>query len=64
MYLLMFQSYGGFVTAHALGHDIRAFNCGIAVAPVTDWRYYGEIMCPLISFELLLPCLGYYQNMI
>ncbi|KAK2154977.1 hypothetical protein LSH36_252g03048 [Paralvinella palmiformis] len=33
-------SYGGFVTAHAIGDDAQAFNCGISVAPVTDWRYY------------------------
>ena len=44
--MLSFQSYGGFVTAHALGHDSQAFNCGIAVAPVTDWRYYGENINP------------------
>ena len=37
------QSYGGFVVAHALGDpDQKVFSCGISVAPVTDWRYYGE----------------------
>lgn len=29
------------MTAHAIGDDAQAFNCGISVAPVTDWRYYG-----------------------
>ncbi|CAD5124113.1 DgyrCDS12415 [Dimorphilus gyrociliatus] len=34
-------SYGGFVTTHALGDEhSNIFKCGIAVAPVTDWRYY------------------------
>ena len=35
-------SYGGFVTLHALGDASDVFSCGIAVAPVTDWRYYGK----------------------
>ena len=34
-------SYGGFVTAHALGDRSDVMPCGISVAPVTDWRYYG-----------------------
>ena len=29
------------MAAHAMGDDVKAFNCGISVAPVTDWRYYG-----------------------
>ncbi|ELU01683.1 hypothetical protein CAPTEDRAFT_228215 [Capitella teleta] len=34
-------SYGGFVTAHALGHSGNdVISCGVAVAPVTDFRYY------------------------
>ena len=37
------QSYGGFVTSHALGRKESPFQCGVAVAPVTDWRYYGKI---------------------
>jgi dipeptidyl-peptidase-4 len=37
-------SYGGFLTAHALGdRDNDIFKCGIAVAPVTDWRYYDTV---------------------
>jgi len=35
-------SYGGFMTLHSLlaGKDI--FSTGVAVAPVTDWRYYDS----------------------
>ncbi|XP_013386097.1 inactive dipeptidyl peptidase 10 isoform X2 [Lingula anatina] len=36
-------SYGGFVSAHALAEGTDVFQCGIAVAPVTDWRYYDTI---------------------
>ena len=37
------QSYGGFVVAHILGDkDDTTVSCGIAVAPVTDFRYYGQ----------------------
>ena len=41
MFPLSLQSYGGFVTLHALADDRdNVFGCGVAVAPVTDWRYY------------------------
>ncbi|KAK2157135.1 hypothetical protein LSH36_197g03008 [Paralvinella palmiformis] len=33
-------SYGGFVSSHLIGRKGSLFTCGIAVAPVTDWRYY------------------------
>jgi len=36
-------SYGGFVTAHAVGDPSHSVKCGIAVAPVTDWRYYDTV---------------------
>ncbi|KAK2174164.1 hypothetical protein NP493_821g01037 [Ridgeia piscesae] len=35
-------SYGGFVSAHAVA-DSDLYTCGVAVAPVTDWRYYDTI---------------------
>ncbi|KAL5005835.1 hypothetical protein ScPMuIL_016993 [Solemya velum] len=35
-------SYGGFVTASLLGQGEEVFECGISVAPVTDWRYYDS----------------------
>ncbi|OJD12250.1 hypothetical protein AJ78_07120 [Emergomyces pasteurianus Ep9510] len=37
-------SYGGFMTLKTLEQDGgRTFQYGIAVAPVTDWRYYDSI---------------------
>ncbi|XP_035828294.1 dipeptidyl peptidase 4 [Aplysia californica] len=36
-------SYGGYVTASALGRKEHPFKCGISVAPVTDWIYYDTI---------------------
>jgi len=32
-------SYGGYIAASALTHETNAFNCSIAVAPVTNWMY-------------------------
>ena len=41
---IMGWSYGGFVASSAIGRDEdhQLFQCGIAVAPVTDWSYYGK----------------------
>lgn len=33
-------SYGGFMTLSCLTNDGGVFKAGIAIAPVTDWRYY------------------------
>lgn len=36
-------SYGGFMTLKILEQDAgQTFQYGMAVAPVTDWRYYGK----------------------
>lgn len=35
-------SYGGYFTSYALTHS-KSFRCGIAGAPVTDWRNYDAI---------------------
>ena len=40
---LFFQSHGGFLTSAVLGNNNNVFDCGVAVAPVTDWRYYGRV---------------------
>ncbi|XP_053385534.1 dipeptidyl peptidase 4-like isoform X2 [Mercenaria mercenaria] len=36
-------SYGGFLTSLALARGTNVFDCGIAVAPVTDYRYYDSV---------------------
>jgi dipeptidyl aminopeptidase B len=36
-------SYGGFLTLKTLESHPGAFPYGMAVAPVTDWRYYDSI---------------------
>lgn len=36
-------SYGGYTTLRILSDEKQnLFQCGIAVAPVTNWRYYGR----------------------
>ena len=39
--LLLLQSYGGYVASMALGAGSGLFKCGVAVAPVAKWEYYG-----------------------
>ncbi|MFT7818067.1 dipeptidyl peptidase 4-like [Arapaima gigas] len=34
-------SYGGYVTSMVLGAGSGVFTCGMAVAPVSKWEYYG-----------------------
>ena len=42
-------SYGGFATAMILSTDhAKVFKCGISVAPVSSWIYYG------IEFRVLI----------
>ncbi|KAK0151715.1 Dipeptidyl peptidase 4 [Merluccius polli] len=38
-------SYGGYVTSMALGAGSGVFKCGMAVAPVSKWEYYGMSIC-------------------
>uniref|UniRef100_A0A8C9G2X0 Dipeptidyl peptidase 4 n=1 Tax=Pavo cristatus TaxID=9049 RepID=A0A8C9G2X0_PAVCR len=38
-------SYGGYVTSMVLGSGSGVFKCGIAVAPVSRWQYYGIVSC-------------------
>lgn len=61
-------SYGGFVSAAALSRDVNnIFKCGISVAPVTSWIYYGKGDA-WISFSLELRvllaflCLLHYRD--
>lgn len=39
--LYLLQSYGGYVTSMVLGAGSGVFKCGMAVAPVSKWEYYG-----------------------
>jgi len=36
-------SYGGYMTLYLLTHAPDAFRCGVAGAPVTDWKFYDTI---------------------
>uniref|UniRef100_A0A9J8CFY1 Dipeptidyl-peptidase 4 n=1 Tax=Cyprinus carpio carpio TaxID=630221 RepID=A0A9J8CFY1_CYPCA len=36
-------SYGGYVTSMVLGAGSGVFKCGMAVAPVSKWEYYGIV---------------------
>jgi len=37
-------SYGGYTTSHTLGYDGgETFKCGVAVAPLADWRFYDAM---------------------
>ena len=36
-------SYGGYASAMALAREDSPFQCGISVAPVTDWRLYSSV---------------------
>ncbi|MGH9455539.1 MAG: prolyl oligopeptidase family serine peptidase, partial [Terriglobia bacterium] len=36
-------SYGGYMTLYSLTHAPGVFKCGIAGAPVTDWKFYDSI---------------------
>ncbi len=36
-------SYGGYMTLYSLTHALGVFKCGIAGAPVTDWKFYDSI---------------------
>lgn len=48
-------SYGGFMTLKTLEQDAgKTFKYGMAVAPVTDWRFYGTVSSPYRPYPLLL----------
>ena len=36
-------SFGGFNTLMSMSEGRPVFNCGVAVAPVTDWRFYDTV---------------------
>ena len=44
-------SYGGFQTLKTLETDAgETFKYGMAVAPVTDWRFYGALSCSYLLY--------------
>ena len=36
-------SYGGYLTLYALVNSPETWKCGVAAAPVTDWKMYDSI---------------------
>lgn len=36
-------SYGGYMTLMSMSQDTPVFKAGVAVAPVTDWKYYDSV---------------------
>jgi dipeptidyl-peptidase 4 len=36
-------SYGGYMTLYSLTYSPGTFKCGVAGAPVTDWKFYDSI---------------------
>lgn len=50
-------SYGGFAAILALASTDEFFQCGISVAPVTNWKLYGNLMSlsnPLLCMFLFI----------
>ena len=39
-------SYGGYMTLYSLTHAPDTFKCGLAGAPVSDWKFYDTIFIP------------------
>lgn len=35
-------SYGGYTAALALASTQSIFQCGVSVAPITNWKFYGK----------------------
>lgn len=55
-------SYGGFMTCLALTKGEGIFDAGIAVAPVTNWRYYDNIYTERFMRTPEVNKEGYEQN--
>lgn len=34
--------YGGYASALLVSSQFQTFKCGIAVAPIADWRFYSK----------------------
>lgn len=45
-------SYGGYTAALALASTQSIFQCGVSVAPVTNWKLYGNLILNVQLFVL------------
>ncbi|GAA98406.1 hypothetical protein E5Q_05092 [Mixia osmundae IAM 14324] len=52
-------SYGGFLTAKAIEANSSVFSLGMAVAPVTDWRFYDSVYAERYMSTPMLNRAGY-----
>jgi len=59
---IMGWSYGGFMTSLAMTKGADYFKMGIAVAPVTNWRYYDNIYTERFMRTPQENAEGYDQN--
>ncbi|CAG8532746.1 8338_t:CDS:10, partial [Scutellospora calospora] len=57
-------SFGGFVTSKIIEMDSGMFQVGMAVAPVTDWRFYDSIYTERYMKTPALNPLGYQHSAI
>ena len=49
LFLLTLQSYGGYLTSKIIENDNSSvFEAAVAVAPVSDWRYYGAAVSRVV----------------
>lgn len=55
-------SYGGFMTLNCMTQSADYFNTGIAVAPVTNWRYYDNIYTERFMRKPQNNASGYDEN--
>ncbi len=54
-------SYGGYNTLMSMSEGTPVFKCGVAVAPVTDWRYYDAIYAERFMQEPKQNADGYHD---
>lgn len=55
------QSYGGYVSSMVLGSNSGVFKCGMAVAPVAKWEYYGILLVLIVVLHQAAVILGCYK---
>ena len=49
-------SYGGFLTAQILAKKQKYVNCGIAIAPVSQWELYGKFIVLTCAWTVMANC--------